>query len=104
MRTLIVKVARGFGPDMDGEDEQLRFLDWFKTVLEICGLQICGISSERPTGGPIVLEVPEGTEAREIIGAFQQLATTRSEEALCEIAFDLVIDGCGEPVTVVGEY
>jgi len=98
-----VRVISGYGKESVSAEEQEKFLRDFKNVLEDRGLPIDSMVSERATGGPVILDVPDYVEHGEITKAFVSFATDLArQEKRTQVSFDLILPGCSEPITVLG--
>ena len=97
-----VRVISGYGKESASIEEQEKFLSDLKGTLEERGLPIDSIVSERATGGPITLDVPDYVEYGEVTKAFLSLATGLARQCGEQVSFDLVMPGCSEPFTVLG--
>ncbi len=98
-----VKIVSGYGKEVADGKEQERFLADFKSTLRGFGLQVASIVSERPTGGPITLMVPDHIEYSDITKAFLSFATALAQQELVpEVKFDLILPGCLSSITILG--
>lgn len=97
-----VKIVSGYGKEVADRKEQDRFLADFKSTLKDFGLPVNSIVSERPTGGPITLMVPDHVEYSNITKAFLSFATALARQEQAEVKFDLILPGCSSPITILG--
>ena len=105
-----VLIMGGYGEEKTTDVGQEEFLNHIREFLIRVGLPVDSIVSERITGGPITLEVPN-VDPDEILRAFLALATflagqaSEEERENIDVSFDLRLsmsDGDYLPLTVLG--
>lgn len=106
---MTVLVTRGYGRESESPAQHETFLRDLKGLLQRLDLAVLTISSERPTGGPLKLEIDSDTDPDQITRSFLALATSlakdhysRTREADTEIEFELWLPGFSAPISVIG--
>ncbi|MBZ9572877.1 hypothetical protein KJA17_01645 [Patescibacteria group bacterium] len=96
-----VKILRGFGCETT-EEKQAEFLREFKDTLRGFGLPVSEISSEKKTGGPISLEVPDHLELNEITRSLASFAEVLARQERRDVYFGIYVPQYDFQVTVAG--
>ena len=99
-----VVITEGYGVEKETKEQQKSFLNYFKKLLNAYGLTIDCIVSERTTGGPITITIPDSIDPDFVTRVFLSLATdlAKEEQEYEYVSFGLRFPFCSESFLVTG--